>query len=416
MKRFLVIVLASALAVQGALAFAQDAGEPSEESVLDAARAKYWGANEQQKDASAAEAPAQAAAPADQEPDAVVEGGDEPPSADENLPPPRAEPGRKARYFPFLISFAPGLSVPFGYRDTSIAVGVVGSLARDVRGIDGSSVFSIARDIDGAEAAGVFVIARNVRGFQGAGVFDVAAGALQGVQAAGLFTIAEKVHGFQGAGLFNIAGDVRGAQAAGLFNVARDVHGVQVGLVNVAREVDGMQIGLVNIAGNGVDSIGLVYEPETDYLYAYWQAGSPFLYTTVGYGSTVSDYRWDNGQSAVASIGLGSRTRFLGLKIDADLSAEQPVGNLPYGSFDYCDPWTSWDGWALIAPYPTVKLSLGLPIGRHFQLIAGFKADIDIASLGARVPSALKAGRSWSGRAFGEDYSVWTKWYFGFKL
>lgn len=413
MKRTLAVAIALALVCQGGIVLAQDSGGPSEESVLDAARAKYWGTQDQNDESAAPQGAVES--PQDAE---VPELDENVPEFDENAPPPSMHMrGRlSGRYAPFLVSFAPGLNFPFGYRDSSVALGVVGTLARDIRGIELSSVFSIARDVRGAEGAAVFSIARNMNGIQGSGVFSIAGGELRGIQGSGVFNIAETVHGFQGSGVFNIAGDVRGGQAAGVFNIAHDVHGVQVGLVNVAHEVDGLQIGLVNIAENGVDALGLAYEPQTDYLYAYWQAGSPFLYTLVGYGSPVADYEWDYGQLSVASIGLGSRTRFLGLKIDADLSAEQALGYLPYASFDWRGDWSKWEGWSQLAPYPTVKISAGLPLGRHWILLAGLKADIEVNSWGSRIPAVLKAGQGWSGRICGEDFTVWPKWFFGFKF
>ncbi len=67
-------------------------------------------------------------------------------------------------------------------------------------------------------------------------------------------------------------------------------------------------------------------------------------------------------------------------------------------------------------PYPSVRLTAGLPIGRHFQIVAGVKADIDVDALGNRVPSALKTGSGWQGRLFDEGFTVWPKWFFGVKI
>jgi hypothetical protein len=426
MKRILAIAFALAMVLQGALSFAQESGEPSEGSVLEAARNKYWGSQDSSKDNAQASRDSGNTAPD------AAEDGDAPQSDDCAAPPSSAiDRGEYARYSPFIISFVPGLSFPFDYRDTSLALGAVGILARDVEGLAAGGVFAMARDVHGLQGAGVFGIAHDIFGLQGAGVFTIAHDMSHGVQGSGVFNIANEVRGVQGAGAFNIAGDLRGVQgagvfniagdlyggqAAGVFNVARDVHGIQIGVVNVAREVEGMQIGLVNISSNGIDTLGLLYEPASDYLYGYWQAGSPFLFAIFGYGSTITDTGWSFNQGSVASVGLGTRARFLGLKIDADLSAEQPIGSLPYGSFDYRVSWASWEGWSLLAPYPTLKISVGLPLGRHFQLVAGLKADVDIACFGSRVPEALKVGKSWSGRLFDEDFTVYQKWFFGVKF
>jgi hypothetical protein len=358
MKRILYLIAAAALLSQAALAFAQDSGEPSEQSVLDAARSRY-----QQDQGSVANEPATA---------------DEPATAQDGA-------GAEVPYTPILLSFVPGVSLPFGYYDVSIAGGAIANLTRDVAGVEG---------------AGVFNIARNVSGFQGAGVFNIAEG---------------DITGFQGAGVFNIAGKVSGGQVAGLFNSADRVRGVQIGVVNVARHIDGIQLGLINIAGNGVDSLGLSWEPASDFTYVHWQAGTPALYTVAGLGAPSGDW-FRSIDGFVASLGLGSRARFLGLNLDLDISAVQAIGALPFGSLDCCGDWSAWEGWSMIRPYPSVRLAAGLPLGRHLQLVGGFKADIDFDSLGGRVPEALKVGSSWRGALFDEGFTAWTKWFFGVKI
>lgn len=338
MKRILSIFAIAALLGQATVLFAQESDEPSIKSVLDAARAKYW---QDKSDSDRQEFP----------------------------------------YTPVLISFVPGISVPFGYYDVSLASGALGSITRDVSGAAGSGIFTIARDVRGLQSSGIFNIARQVKGFQGAGIF-------------------------------NIAGHVAGGQAAGIFNIADSVSGVQIGLVNIAKRVDGVQLGLINIAGNGVDSIGLYYEPRTDFTYAQWQAGAPAFYTTASLGAPSGDWLRDFG-GFVASFGLGSRTRMLGLNLDLDVSAETAIGKLP---FDTLDRQGNWEGWSLMRPYPTVRLTAGLPIGRHLQIVGGVKLDIDVDALGDRVPESLKKGSPWGGSLFGEGFTAWPKWFFGAKI
>lgn len=449
MKRILSVTLAAALVLQSAALFAQEAGEPSEQSVLDAARAKYWG-SKKPSDSKAAqlvapEATEEEAPEAGEEPAlaAAEEAAAEEAPADEEAPEPReARRQREYRYSPFLLSFVPGLNVPFGLRDASFTAGLIGARVHDVSGIEAASVFTLANDVRGVQAAGIFNIAGGeLRGVQAAGVFNISesarvsaqgaglfniTGDMLGVQGAGLFNIADRLRGVQGAGLFNIAGDVRGVQAAGLFNRADKVEGAQIGVINVAREVKGFQLGLINIAGNGVDALGVIYEPETDYVYAYWQAGLPSLYATFGAGAKCRDWSFDYS-GAVASVGLGSSTRFLGLKLDMDLSAEQVLEDLPYDSYPATSyhryysrhgsfAWSSWDGWSLLSPYPSLKISLGLPIGRHWQLVGGIKADIQIDELGAWVPESRKGGWNWSGDFCGSAFTVWPKWFIGLKI
>jgi hypothetical protein len=423
MKRFISIAIAAALLGQAVVIFAQDSGEPSEQSVLEAARAKYWASKDADQGASAQEAPEAQAAPsaeqAPQEQEAPEESsGTIAKTRDENFP-----------YTPFLLSFVPGISVPFGTYDVSFAGGMIACVVNDVQGVEGSGVFNMANDVRGLQGAGIFNMARDLRGLQGAGIFNIARNAsgaqgagifniaddVHGIQGAGIFNIADSVHGFQGAGLFNIAGDVSGGQAAGLFNSAGNVKGVQIGVVNFARNIDGVQIGLVNIAGNGVDSLSFAYEPATSYAYAYWQAGTPALYTVAGVGAPYTDWSCDYS-GAVASLGLGSRSHFLGITIDVDVSAEEEIGSLPFDSFDWSGDWSAWEGWSMMRPYHSLRISAGVPIGHHWQVFAGLKADIDVDALGDRVPEALKKGSGWRSSLFDEGFTVWPKWFFGLKI
>ncbi len=404
MKRILSLFIVAALACQFGGLFAQESGEPSEQSVLDAARAKY-------RQDQAADPEAQPALD---------------PASSTN-----SEAADKVPYTPILISFVPGVSFPFGYYDVSVAAGAIGNLSRDIEGVEGAGVFNITRDVRGVQGAGVFNIARDVRGIQsagvfnivdrdlkgvqGSGVFNIVRGKVRGLQGAGVFNIAGEIDGFQAAGVFNISGRVAGGQAAGIFNQAELVSGVQIGLVNIARHIDGIQIGLVNIAGNGVDSVSVSYAPSTGFAYAHWQMGTPAFFTVVGVGAPAGDWFRDY-TSFTSSFGVGSRTRFFGLNLDLDLSAEQAVGALPFKSMQGSRDRGSWEGWAMIKPYPSIRLTVGLPFGRHFQLIGGLKADIDVDSLGYRVPAALKVGESWRGAVFNEGFTVWPEWFLGIKI
>ena len=70
----------------------------------------------------------------------------------------------------------------------------------------------------------------------------------------------------------------------------------------------------------------------------------------------------------------------------------------------------------MIRPYPALRISASLPIGRHWKAFAGLKADIDVNALGDRVPEALKAGEGRKGNLFQEAFTVWPKWFFGLKM
>ncbi len=409
MKR--VILLAAAVLFAQA-AIAQDMEEPSEESVLDKARDKYW-QDQQQSDSNH---------DADLSVNITVDVRDEEPGNTDTEKNPDQVP-----YTPFLISFVPALSVPFGYYDVSFAAGAVGTMTRDVTGAEGSGVFNMARDVRGFQGAGVFNMARKVKGFQAAGVFNMAED-LRGaqaagvfniahdvsapVQAAGVFNLAEGVHGFQVAGVFNIADDISGGQVAGVFNIADTVKGVQIGIVNIADEIDGMQFGLINIAGNGVNNLGILYEPDTGWFFAQWQSGSPRFFSTLGLAAQQEDWFVDlRGFSLYA--GLGTRAHVLSLNIDAEVYAVQPVLDLPLDE----SAWEYEGSWRNLRPYPALRLTAGLPLfGSRSQLVGGVYLDIEIDSLGERVPEARKIGESWTDCWFGERFTVWPKWFFGVKF
>ena len=386
--------------------------------------------------------------------------------------------GGNSPYTPIVLSIVPGVAFPLGLYDVSIASGMIGSMVSNVSGIEGSGVFNISEDLQGVQGAGVFNIVRKIQGVQGSGVFNIANGSVSGVQGSGVFNITnehvlgvqgsgifntaksitgvqgsgvfnisngkvvgvqgsgvsnqaesirgvqgagvfnivtDQVTGIQGAGLFNIAGEVNGCQAAGLFNSAGNVKGLQAGLVNIANNVDGAQIGLVSIAKNGIHALSFMYEPSTSFIYSYWQLGSPFLYTVAGIGAPYSNWSFNFGNT-VASLGLGSRAHILGIYVDVDISSEQEIGALPYGSFDWHGDWNQWAGWSMIKPYHTLKITAGLPIFHYFQVFAGLKADIDIDALGDRVPEALQVGSGWKGSLFDGGFTVWPKWFLGIKI
>jgi hypothetical protein len=387
MKRIITFAFAAALLVQAVFAIAQDSpaqapGEPSEQSALGAAREKYWSKRE-------AEAkPAQEAPEAATAPESSVAGPEGAPSGAAE----RAAVGAKARdnsapYTPIQLSVVPGLTFPRGRYDTSLAAGMFGSRSRDVSGIQGSGAFSLARNVHGAQGAGAFNVAR-------------------------------EVHGVQGAGLFNVAREIRGSQFSGLFNVAGEVEGAQFGLVNFARRVDGVQVGLLNFAKNGVHSLGFAYEPKSSYAYAYWQSGMPALYTRWSLGARCRDWELDS-DGVVASLGLGTRRSIYSLDVDMDLSAECEIGD---NAFDrvrirHEKGGCEWEGdLAFPRPYPSLRIEASLPVGSHWRIFGGLKADVDANCLGDRVPEGLKVGGSWKGRLWGEDYAVWPKCFFGLKI
>jgi hypothetical protein len=176
-----------------------------------------------------------------------------------------------------------------------------------------------------------------------------------------------------------------------------------------------VQIGLFNFAGNGIKSLGAVFEPDTGFGYAYWQAGTPALYSIARVGTPFSDWNPD-WTGAVASYGFGTRGDLFGVAIDTDLSAEAAVGALPYDSFDCHGDTHQWAGWSMIRPYPSLRVAASVPIGNHWRITGGVKVDFDVEDWGSRVPEALKVGSGGNFELFGEGFTAWPKWFFGLTL
>jgi hypothetical protein len=345
---------------------------------------------------------------------------DYPPRSPEPFPPffiaVPAQPGLLSDsdgFCPFIISFVPMISFPFGYYDVMFSGAAVGGMARDVHGFMGAGVFNLSRNVWGVQGAGVFNISGEIHGFQGAGVFNISDD-VYGGQGAGVFNISGDVHGFQGAGVFNMADDVDGAQAAGVFNAADRVRGVQIGLVNIADEVDGFQLGLINIARFGVNGPGASFEPQTGYVWGWWQNGSRHLYTVISLGLPASDL-FNSSDRLVGSLGIGSRFgRNDDLHIDLEAVAAQEIGpDLDAFGRLFWDCDASVIG--VVSPYPELRIRAGLPMAGKLELVAGLTMDFDLEDW-PMVPDNLKTGFSWSGSCFGEGFTAYTRWFLGFKL
>jgi hypothetical protein len=429
MKRQVLSCIAAFAVVFAAASFAQDSGEPSEESVLETARQKYQD-DQKKEDQEESLAPvqgqesAEAAEPAPAAPKAAPSGE------------PEAASGG-AIYVPVMVSFVPMVSFPFGLFDVSLSGACVGALVHDVNGIAGAGVFNLTHDIRGVAGAGVFNIGHDLRGAEGSGVFNIShdvlgvqgsgvfniAHRVQGVQGAGVFNMAEDFRGIQASGVFNIAGDLSGLQAAPIVNVAKRVEGVQLGLVNVADEVEGFQLGLVNIARDGVQGPGLYYEPETDWLFAYHQNGSRRLYTVVTAGAPRDDW-FSSSDGAVVSAGLG--TRIGGRKnegyLDIEAAACQAYRPLRDSLDQLCAARSESEGDSAFARlassfslYPELRVRLGMPLIGKLSLVGGFSTDIDLGDC-PNLPESRKAGYLYRDTWFGETFTAYTNWFIGFKI
>jgi hypothetical protein len=416
---------------------AQSKDWPDEKSILDQARKNYDKQNNDQKDDFADIFSALVDAESNSDKD---QGNEE----------------SKSRFTPFVLSFVPGLSLPFGDLRTIAALGIIGSGVSEFYGFQTASVFSLAyRGGAGLQASGVFNIAggtflgvqtagvfniadKSMRGGQAAGVFNIAGDDSGPVQLGGVFNIAGKgFSGVQAAGVFNIAGkQMRGVQAAGVLNVADGMDGIQVsgvvntagkakglqiGLVNIADTMEGLQLGLINIAISGIHSMGFLYD-QNDFSYAFSQNGTNNFYTLV-YGGMKKDDWLINANSLTLGAGFGFRFKFWEMYIDADLSAKSYVtnyfsklaGKLKSVEWNYPQIYSAFSKTPIPAVFPCARVSIGLPIFLGIEIFGGVSMDIAIDSLYS-TPETFKTGTPYGFKMLGQDIEVYPKVFLGVKL
>lgn len=328
---------------------------------------------------------------------------------------------------PFVMTLVPGVTLPENSKNADYSLGLIGSSFNNVTGIQVSTIYSDANEVHGIETAAIFSAANNVEGIQVSGIYNIVNESITGLQFGGFFNSAGNVNGVQASGFANISGDFRGVQASGLISIANeltgvqssvlynksgDVKGLQMGLVNVAHEVEGVQIGLINLSNNGVRDAGIFYEPQTSMAYSYWQSGQPYFYTIFGVGTSIDD---SFSEDVVLNLGVGTSLTMMDfIVVEANFMAEQPVGNLPFDSFEPENP-GSWSGWSMIYPYPTVQLSLEITINDFIKIVTGVKTDVEIGS-DSTIPSRLKKGNSFKISLLGEDVTSWSKFFIGVEL
>jgi hypothetical protein len=429
MKRIVVFLLAAALCATAGV-WAQSSNEPSEDYVLQQARDRY----------------SNQSAPAATENQTSTTTSFNTPGGSVTIITTKNQKSQAARndrpYTPFVFSFVPGISIPWGMYDTSFAFGYIGSLVGDVHGVQASGVFNIAAgEVNGLQAGGVFNITEgNVNGLQGAGVFNIAGGDVNGgqgagvfniadgtvsfLQSAGVFNIASAVNGVQTAGVFNIADSMNGVQAAGLFNVAGQAKGVMIGLVNVADELDGVALGLVNIIGNGIHDLSVDYQYATNTVYATYRSGTPFLYASF-FAGQAADEVFSTSETLTIGAGLGHRFRLLFLTADVELCAEMPVdeGSLAavrrLASSDTAT--ANWEEFTNALPpvFGSVRASFGFGRRKGFGGYLGIKTDFEVSGANT-VPERLRISSgdadSYRWQAFGTDFEFWPKVFFGLKF
>jgi hypothetical protein len=417
---------------------AQSKDWPDESSILDQARKNYQNQNDRQDQKNDLK----------QSLDEVITDW-----VDENFAQPKEE---RIPFTPLVISFVPGLSVPFGDYKTIVALGIIGSGVKEFYGVQAASVFSLAdKGGAGLQSSGVFNICGGTfLGVQAAGVFNIADGSLQGGQAAGVFNIAgngsgpvqlagifniagNSFSGVQAAGVFNIAGrQMKGIQAAGVLNVADGLDGVQVsgvvnsagkakglqiGLVNIADSMEGLQLGLINIALTGIHSTGMYYD-DNNFSYVFSQNGTNNFYTLFYAGMKIEDWLVNN-DSLTIGAGFGFRTKLWNMYIDTDVSAksyattyfDKVAAKLQATGMGWSSVYNALAKTAVPPVFPNVRVSLGLPILLGMELFGGVSADIAVDSLYV-TPESVRGGTHYDATILGRNVDIYPKLFFGIKF
>ncbi len=442
MKR--ILILAAVIYAACGPLWAQEAGTgTSEDYVLQKARDEYNAANATQTtqttitetqttivetQTTAPATPTAPAAPAT--PQAATKPGTTTITIEIPWTPAPARVSREAEhpYFPFVFSFVPGVSFPFGIYDTSVSAAPIGAITGSVYGLQGAGVFNISDgDIHGMQGAGVFnITGRQVGGFQGAGVFNIAGG-IRGAQGAGVFNIAEEVRGIQIAGVFNIADEMHGAQLAGVVNIAGKADGAMIGVINIADELDGVAIGLVNIIGNGIHDFALDYQFDSNMTYAAYRSGTPFLYAAFTAGQPSNQFL-RTAEGLTVGSALGHRFRFLFLTADIELGMETPVDPATLSAIYQDLTTTSYDDFGKVEfssllessrSFGSLRASFGFGNRRGFGPYIGIKADF--APTGSsQVPAAMRSSFGtavpYTVTLFDTDIDIWPKWFVGIKF
>ncbi len=420
MKRVLLCaILATALAA-GFVSAQESSGEPSAESVLQAARDKYNGTDNTQ---------AETLAPPVSEPVADYQA---PPGADgstanqDNYP-----------YTPAVIGFVPWISFPMGVYDSTLAASAVGAMNGTIVGLQAAGVFSVAlesvfgaqvsgvlnltnNNLRGLQAAGVFnVVGGNVDGIQTAGVFNIVGGSADWIQAAGVFNlVGGTMNGLQAAGVMNVSGNFSGVMASGVINVTGSGKGVMVGVVNVADSLDGVAIGLVNIIKDGIWDINTDYQFDSKTAYLTYRSGTPALYAVAYAGQTVADLLATSNNIS-AGAGIGHRFKVLFLTVDSELCFESsPIEAFSeLRNHEECSGFTE-ASLRQIAGFGSLRVSFGFGQRKGFGVYMGLKTDFGnwgSFTVPERFRYSFGTAQPEGTMLFDKIRPFWPKWFIGIR-
>jgi hypothetical protein len=253
---------------------------------------------------------------------------------------PGTEIGASLAGFPISLGMTlmPDFSqgVYFSERDEGISFNILWGGARDVRGLQFSSLLNaVSGDLRGFQFAGLAnAVKGRAGGVQLAGLGNLSSADSAGAQIAGLVNVASG--GFSGAqisGGVNLSGDEAAGVQVGVLNIASRIRGAQVGLVNISDRIDGAPVGLVNIERGGILSPQLWTESASKARLGY-AFGTRIVYTIASIG-----FDFDFGtqpQSPSVGLGMGGRLTLGPIFGDFDLSWREIFGDA--GDLDFARP------------------------------------------------------------------------------
>lgn len=231
----------------------------------------------------------------------------------------------------------------------------------------GGLLTATSGELVGAQVGGLGAYAGGpVTGALVGGLGTFTGGPITGAQVGGLGNVLPaRITGIQVAGLFNLATDVNGLQVGGVFNLAQNVRGLQIGLINMARRVDGAAIGVLNLQADGgmrgyelLGSNALMGQ-------AAFRSGNPRSYGLIALGGSVRN------DATVWAVGFGLGTHF------GVTQGLRPGFDMLLYKLNEDKLWSG--GLSLLQ---TNRLTLGIPLGKRWQLVGGVALDIVLSNPG----------------------------------
>jgi len=173
-----------------------------------------------------------------------------------------------------------------------------------------------------------------------------------------------------------------------------------------------------------VGGIGELFETNSGYRWAYWQNGTPQFYTVFMGGLPESR----DPAGFVFTTGAGSRAYFGRPYLDLEVAASWDLGAAATsldGNLSALSPGDAPGFWSACVsaaslvdtrPWPTLRLSLGVPIIWRIHAVGGLRVDLDVQGWDA-LPESMKTGFvSRDIRMPGFTLDSYAKWFLGFRI